>query len=102
MANSQLVNTPLEQADHPMPKLTPGESVEFAKLPLGAICRFVSLRKDVELIELPAGLWIKFSPRKVVALLSKEQAAKFKTVFLECVLGKSMVQRYWIGGENHE
>ena len=85
-----------------MLKLTPGEFLEFAQLPLGAICKFVNLRKDVELVELPAGLWIKFSARKVVALLSKELAAECETVFLECVPRKSMVQRYWIGDGSDE
>jgi len=72
-------------------KLTPGESVEFAKLPLGAICRFVHLQVQDD------SLWVKVSARKVVALLSKEMAAKCPEVVLEGIPKWSMVQRYWIG-----
>jgi len=76
-----------------MSKLTPGESVEFAKLPLGAICRFVHIQVQDD------SLWVKVSARKVVALLSKEMAAKCPEVFLD---PKTVVQRYWIGGEGDE
>jgi len=37
------------------------------------------------------------SARKVVALLSKEMAAKCPEVFLERIPAKTVVQRYWIG-----
>ena len=77
-------------------KLTPGESVEFAKLPLGAICRFVHIQVQDD------SLWVKMSARKVVALLSKEMATKCPEVFLDRIPAKTVVQRYWIGGENHE
>ena len=88
------MTTLLEQAARPMPRLTPGESVEFAKLPLGAICRFVHVHYDT--------LWVKFSARKAMALLSKEMSAECPEVVLEDIPRWSMVQRYWIGGESDE
>lgn len=77
-----------------MPRLTPGESVEFAKLPLGAICKFAHLQDDT--------LWVKLSARKAVALLSKEMAAECPEIFLERIPKHLIVQRYWIGGEGDE
>lgn len=74
-----------------MLKLTPGESVEFAKLPLGAICKFTHLQNDT--------LWVKLSARKAVALLSKEIAAECPEIVLESIPAKIAVQRYWIGSE---
>ena len=85
---------PLEQSARPMPRLTPGDPVEFAKLPLGAICRFVHLQVQDD------SLWVKVSARKVVALLSKEMAAKCPEVFLDRIPAKTVVQRYWIGSES--
>ena len=87
------MTTLLEQAARPMPKLTPGESVEFAKLPLGAICKFAHLQDDT--------LWVKLSARKAVASLSKEMAAKCPEIVLERIPTHLIVQRYWIGSPAH-
>lgn len=88
------MTTLLEQAARPMPRLTPGDPVEFAKLPLGAICKFAHLQDDT--------LWVKLSARKAVALLSEKMAAECPEVVLEDIPRWSMVQRYWIGGEGDE
>ena len=82
---------PLEQSARPMPRLTPGDPVEFAKLPLGAICKFTHLQDD--------SLWVKLSARKAVALLSKEMATKCPEIVLERIPTHLIVQRYWIGGD---
>ena len=88
------MTTLLEQAARPMPRLTPGESVEFAKLPLGAICKFTHLQDE--------SLWVKVSARKVMALLSKEMAAECPEIVVERIPKHLIVQRYWIGGEGDE
>lgn len=77
-----------------MLRVTPGDPVEFAELPVGAICKFAHLHDDT--------LWVKLSARKVVALLSKEMAAECPEIFLERIPKHLIVQRYWIGGPTNE